>query len=558
MVTIKNMYHHLKWLLTCSIVMAFIPLSGNTPNHYSPEKNQPISSIPVLLTSLDTSYYEDTQLNLSDDIVLDAVYDPDFPDSLLNISIISDSGTVFYWYDRDSRTHKFWSNKDVDSCGYFHIQVSNPRDSILTKPFIVDIVPVNDAPVINSIPDTMANQDSSFALSLSRYCSDVDNRFSDLSWSANASICSVNFPFNNDSLICRPPSGFTGWDTLVIRVSDPAGLADMDTFRIYFRDIYPPSFTVGIFQNPVASEHLDIYFFPEEVIDSVYATLINGDSVVAEFLSILDPAPYHAHFRLHQNGTQTLRITAADTSGNIGTTNYDFSSSLISKKNGGCLYSPDLRAKIEFPGDCTTRDYHCLCLPRSHTDGNNPTNTNLVLSKTGSNPENYDYVFTAPDINLNRECKITFFPKDANRRYAICEENEGKWTLLETFTNSRQSQYWIYTKKLGAFTLKSASEEMIKTVPDRFRVSQNYPNPFNAQTLISVSVPDSPNGNIPSGIDIIIVNIRGQEVDRINRVIPAPGHYQIPWNGHGQPSGVYFYSVHSGNFRKTMKMVLVK
>ena len=101
----------------------------------------------------------------------------------------------------------------------------------------------------------------------------------------------------------------------------------------------------------------------------------------------------------------------------------------------------------------------------------------------------------------------------------------------------------------GTTTLVS---EYQNTIPKKFSVSQNFPNPFNPSTAISFSLQEE------GFTTLRIFNALGQEVFvAVNQVLPA-GVYSTTINASTFPSGIYFYSLHSGRYSMTKKMVLTK
>ncbi len=88
--------------------------------------------------------------------------------------------------------------------------------------------------------------------------------------------------------------------------------------------------------------------------------------------------------------------------------------------------------------------------------------------------------------------------------------------------------------------------------PDAFAVAQNSPNPFNPTTTISFSIPEA--GNV--AIDVF--NVAGQRVDTVVSDFMSAGSHSVTWNASEFSAGVYFYSVKTDNFTKTMKMTLLK
>lgn len=89
-------------------------------------------------------------------------------------------------------------------------------------------------------------------------------------------------------------------------------------------------------------------------------------------------------------------------------------------------------------------------------------------------------------------------------------------------------------------------------IPGTYSLSQNYPNPFNPATKINFAVPVSGN------VSIKLYDILGREAAEILNKEMNAGSYTIDFDASKLSSGAYFYRMESGNFVKTMKMVLVK
>ena len=88
--------------------------------------------------------------------------------------------------------------------------------------------------------------------------------------------------------------------------------------------------------------------------------------------------------------------------------------------------------------------------------------------------------------------------------------------------------------------------------PDTFELLQNYPNPFNPATEIRYEV---------TGTDIVkltVYDVLGREVAVLVNEKKAAGSYTARFEGTGLASGVYFYRLASGNFVRTLPMLLIK
>lgn len=114
-----------------------------------------------------------------------------------------------------------------------------------------------------------------------------------------------------------------------------------------------------------------------------------------------------------------------------------------------------------------------------------------------------------------------------------------------TFENDKSSQ-----SESGPVGLTSVKE--IDGLPNTYSLEQNYPNPFNPTTKIRFSVPQS------GIVTLKVFNILGQEVSTlINKELKA-GTFEADFNAAGFSSGVYFYTLSTGNFNVTKKMLMLK
>jgi len=85
-----------------------------------------------------------------------------------------------------------------------------------------------------------------------------------------------------------------------------------------------------------------------------------------------------------------------------------------------------------------------------------------------------------------------------------------------------------------------------------FTLNQNYPNPFNPSTRISFIIPQS------GYTTLKVFDVLGNEVANIIEGELSQGSYELLFDASGLSSGIYFYSLTSGEFSKTMKMILSK
>jgi len=89
-------------------------------------------------------------------------------------------------------------------------------------------------------------------------------------------------------------------------------------------------------------------------------------------------------------------------------------------------------------------------------------------------------------------------------------------------------------------------------IPSKYMLYDAYPNPFNPVTNIRFEIPLSGN------VKISVYDIEGKEVTILLNEFISPGKYEVQFDGGNFSSGVYFFSIVSGNFLSTKKLVLVK
>lgn len=84
-----------------------------------------------------------------------------------------------------------------------------------------------------------------------------------------------------------------------------------------------------------------------------------------------------------------------------------------------------------------------------------------------------------------------------------------------------------------------------------FILEQNYPNPFNPGTVISYQLP------VTSYVNLVIYNGLGQKVRTLAGQRQKAGTYTVTFNADGLASGIYFYTLSSGNNKMLIKKMVL-
>jgi hypothetical protein len=89
-----------------------------------------------------------------------------------------------------------------------------------------------------------------------------------------------------------------------------------------------------------------------------------------------------------------------------------------------------------------------------------------------------------------------------------------------------------------------------------FKLEQNYPNPFNPATKIKYSIPFDKSSS--QNVTLVVYDILGRELATLVDRKQNPGNYEILWDAGNYSSGIYFYTLSTGSFVETKKMILLR
>jgi hypothetical protein len=88
--------------------------------------------------------------------------------------------------------------------------------------------------------------------------------------------------------------------------------------------------------------------------------------------------------------------------------------------------------------------------------------------------------------------------------------------------------------------------------PNTFALYQNYPNPFNPATTIRYSVGKE------SYVSLKIFDSLGREVQALVNNVQRPGEYEVRFKADNLSTGIYFYTLNTGYFQTSRKMLFLK
>lgn len=134
---------------------------------------------------------------------------------------------------------------------------------------------------------------------------------------------------------------------------------------------------------------------------------------------------------------------------------------------------------------------------------------------------------------------VTFPAYTATQSYARVPDGGSAWQIVNTITKGVTN---------GGGTGINDKNSLVND----FAVFQNYPNPFNPSTSISYVIP------VSGRVVVSVYDVMGKEVSALVNEYQAAGLHSVNFDASSLSSGVYYYSVKSGSYSGTKKLLLLK
>jgi photosystem II stability/assembly factor-like uncharacterized protein len=102
------------------------------------------------------------------------------------------------------------------------------------------------------------------------------------------------------------------------------------------------------------------------------------------------------------------------------------------------------------------------------------------------------------------------------------------------------------------YAVATSVDDKDNSAPSSYSLSQNYPNPFNPATTISFSLKKR------SNVELSVYNLLGQKVATIVNGSLEAGEHTVNFNAAALSSGIYIYTMKTGEISFTKKMIVLK
>lgn len=117
-------------------------------------------------------------------------------------------------------------------------------------------------------------------------------------------------------------------------------------------------------------------------------------------------------------------------------------------------------------------------------------------------------------------------------------------------TSTEDAQPLLIVEYSGEAT--SSEPEVVPERPGKVELNQNYPNPFNPQTVISFTVPEAVN------VEIAVHDMLGRKIRTLVSDRVQAGRHEVTFDASDLSSGVYIYTLRTGNQLLSRRLTVVK
>jgi hypothetical protein len=421
----------------------------------------------------------------------------------------------------------------------------------------VEVLGVNDAPVlVTSLEDISVEEDSeglSFSLISNNdniYFDDIDIAIGDqLSYGVSEAVGGLLMvSVESDSVHIDFMQDSSGADTLFIMATDLSGLSVTDTVLVTVIPVNDAPVIVGVLSEFTMLEDDSITIGLSDIqildvdSDSFTLNVLEGDNYTVSGFVIVPTANF--------NGALTVLVTVND--GEDDSAPFALGILVESVNDtplGFSLLSPENGSSITIlTTDLISQESMAVAWSQSI----DPDGEGVIY---GLEMEAADWssviISGLPDTSYNVSYAIITSILDS----LDASELSIDWTVFSTDGVDTVYADQVFTFIVDAYDVLGVEEILI---PEVYALHQNYPNPFNPTTTVKYDLPES------AIVSIKIFDVLGREVlSLIDNMYQNPGYKSIGWNGLNKDgkqvvSGMYFYVIKTENFSQTRKMLMIK
>ena len=330
----------------------------------------------------------------------------------------------------------------------------------------------------------------------------------------------------------------------------------------FVSDTTTPKISLGVVQNPVFTENIDIYVIGEKPLNesSVKATVQEGTGSKEYSFTAVDNENLvfgSTDVRLSGPGQVTVIAQAKPARGSVaGYDSLTFTAAIAVPQSALQLTSSDQTVSLSVSKNAVSSPVWLTMIPYA-------SHAARVLSQQENAEFVSEPVVIGPaGLRFERPLRLHWRSPapDADNLTIARLDDEGRWLAVQTWRSDKSSIVTAEVSQTGTYGLLKSSAAVRAEqddLPRSYSLQQNFPNPFNPETRIAFALPEK------TAVRLRIYSVTGQTIAILVDGELGAGTYEYTWNGKSilgrdVPSGVYFYEIETAQFRQVKKMTLIR
>lgn len=483
----------------------------------------PVNDVPVVSGLVASRFLEDKSLTLSLD---DFVVDVDNKKENLVWSATGQS-SIIVTIDTTTRKITFTAPQDWNG-GPEQIKLGARDPGGLTgyDVMAVQVVPVNDVPVMQEFADITFDEDAQAVLKLDAYVFDVDNRKDELMWvsTGQVKVAVAISAKTREAVFTAPQDWFGGPETIKLTCTDPDGLSALRQFKVVVKPVNDVPVISGLPKGVFLEDQTLSFMLDEYVVDvdNTKQELVWSIEGNNKILVKIDPVTRGIVFSAPLNwngGPEKITLSARDPAGLTGKSVLAVSVTPVNdapvmKKPANITFEEDGKARLKLDDYISDVDNRKEQIKWTYT-GNKKLKIEISTTREAiftapqdwyGGPENIHLTGTDPEgLSATQELALTVTPvNDApvitGPQEVVFDEDESMIIKLDhnvkdvddridkltwSVTGGTNVTAWLDTKKR---TVHLSGPPHWNGGPEKIMLSAKDPGGLSVQATVMVQV----------------------------------------------------------------------
>jgi len=359
-----------------------------------------------------------------------------------------------------------------------------------------------------------------------------------------------------------------GSKKVLAQFADSVGNTSSDCYDTIILDQTAPLLWLGILQNPILTDYVDIYLLGSEPLDSTCVSVsIEGTEIQTNRIPGRSDG-FRGDYKLTGGGVITICSSACDVAGLPADTCRAFTASYVVADDGGTATSIDETVTVVLGPGVLNHSGFVLILEDEACRGEEAIQSpdgdltaGYAADQTASLTSAYTVSPASMELSASAELRFRLGTDRiaGDSPLGIFRWTGERWIEIDSHWDTLGEELVSFIESFGTYQVRlSTASPHPPGGHDSIHVQGPYPNPFASETRFTFSLP------VAMGVEISLYDAKGRLVRTLlKRENLPPRSYIVGWDGMSEdqsraPAGVYMCSMRIGGTSTTRKVILLR